>query len=172
MKKSTYILYLVVAIALSGCGDMTQRIEIDCWGGSNGVVECTITFKGDLVVSSNSVIDASLARINLSQSSMSLNSTSGTFSIVVKDSTKALVASDVFNWYKVGSYLLPANPAQVSQWINSHVQAGDTVSLELSGVEMDGQPGNNTAVAVLEYGGFSSGASASYYLNEADLNGF
>ncbi len=116
--------------------------------------------------------DASLARIDLSQSTMSAHGTNGTFSIVIKDSNKALVASDVFAWYKVGPYLLPANPAQVSQWVNTHAQLGDSISLELTGVEMGAQPGNNTAVAVLEYGGFSSGASASFYLNEADLNGF
>ncbi len=168
----TCVLLFASALALTGCGNVTEHIDIDCWGGSEGVVECNITLKGSQVVTAPPNIDASLARIDLSQSNLSLVSPSGTFSILVKDSNGSVVASHVFGWYKSGPYMLPQNPSQISSWINSHITSGDKAYFEFSGVSMNGNNGNNTAVAILEYGGESIGASASFYLNDADLNGF
>ncbi|GEM_PF-4429336 len=165
-----YMIPLMLAGLLSGC-NFPKEVTLNCKVTGLGI-KCTIVAKASQVITTPVTVDASRARIDLSQSTIALTSNTGTFSVLIKNSNGAIMASKVFAWHRSGDSLLPSNPGQVSQWLNTHLAVGNHVEFELSGVEADGKPGNNTAVAILEYDGDTAGASASFYMNAADANGF
>jgi hypothetical protein len=122
--------------------------------------------------SSEGSFDASLARINLSQSNVSLVATSGTLVLSIKNPSGSVVASSVFNWYSVGDYIYPSAKTTMSNWVNTYLQNDYVIDFDISGIETDGQLGNNILTAIFEYDGLSIGASNSFYLNNADINRF
>jgi len=174
MRKVFLYALFASTMALSGCGDGPPiEVTIGCGGNvGGGVVGCDVTWKASTEMDGGFIFDASQARINLSQSNISLVSSSGTFLVKVKNSFGNIVATRVFNWYKSGGYIFPANPSQINNWIELNVASGETVEVDFSGITMSQKPGNNTVVVILEYGPISIGGSDSFYLNEADLNGF
>ena len=164
---------LIGTLALTGCDSGQVGVtNLGCVGNSvsvacNGAIAYRKTWK-----SSNGGFDASLARINLSQSNVNLAVTSGTLVLSIKNTTGSVVASKVFNWYSSANYIYPSAATSMSNWVNSNLQNGYEVSFGFNGIETDGQVGNNILTAVFEYDGLSIGASDSFYLNNADINRF
>jgi hypothetical protein len=78
----------------------------------------------------------------------------------------------VFNWYASGDTLHPSNPTAMSAWVNANWQSGYDLVLDVSGIETTGNIGTNTVTAIFDYDSGSIGDSDSFYLNDADMNGF
>jgi len=170
MKKILILaISLMGTLALTGCGK--PKTEIYCEGGSAHATTCRVrvTFKTAEIFTN---FDASQARINLSQSNINVISGTGTIALNIKNPSGQIITSSVFAWHSSGSYLYPTNPSAISSWINANMQTGYSIDSDVSGIDMTGGYGNNVATAILEYGSDFVGASASFYLNNADINRF
>jgi hypothetical protein len=174
MKKILILtISLIGTLSLTGCdGGQVGVGNFGCVGNTtsvacNGSVAYRKTWK-----SSDGSFDASLAKINLSQSNVSLVATSGTLLLSIKNTSGSVVASSVFNWYSVGDYIYPSAKSSMTNWVNANLQNDYVIDFDISGIETDGQLGNNTLTAIFEYDGLTIGASDSFYLNNADINRF
>ncbi len=174
MKKILILIAsLIGTLALTGCDNTTVGVnDFGCVGNTtssscNGAIFFRKTWK-----SSDGGFDASLVRLNLSQSNVNLVTASGTFVLSIKNTSGSVVASSVFNWYSVGNFIYPSEKSSMSTWVNTHLQNDYIIDFDISGIETDGQVGSNTLTAVFEYDGSSIGASRSFYLNDADINRF
>ena len=168
--------FVAAIILLSGCAHTTTVVQIEeCYGGSNGIVECHVVvrfYRKSATIDDVQSFAVSQPRINLSQSNMDLSSTGGQVEISVKDSAGVLQASRSFSWVAIGKYVYPVDPMDIQLWLEDNFVEGDEIGFSIDQLEVGGDFGNNTVVAVLEFGGYTTGASDSFYLNKADLNGF
>ncbi len=173
MKKILIlIISLIGTLTLTGCDQSVGAQNFGCAGNTvsyacNGAVAYRATWK-----STYGNFDADLVKINLNQSNVNLTATSGTIALSIKNTSGNVVASSVFDWYSVGNYIYPSSKSPMSAWINSNLQNGYEIGFDINGIETDGNIGINTLTTVFEYDGMTIGASESFYLNEADLNGF
>lgn len=175
MKKLIILTSLTLAmINLTGCGKNNKvKVTYECHGGSQSGISCsgsvTGRFNKDASLSS---FNASLAHVDLSSSNVNITSANGNMQVSLKDHNGSVIASTVFAWYKSGQTLYPANPTAMTNWVNSYWQASYDIVVGVDNIQTDGDYGNNTLTAVFEYGVASMGGSDSFYLNNADMNGF
>ena len=178
IKQENKIIILTISLigtlTLTSCASTTVRVDYKCSGGSSSPTRCegsatvTWTFK-----STDIGFDASLASVDISGSSGYLISNNGTIVLTIKNTFGAVIASKLFNWYSSGSTLFPSSPTTITSWINSQSISNDyEVTFDVTGIETSGEVGSNTLVAEFNYDNNTVGGSRSFYLNNADLNGF
>jgi hypothetical protein len=68
--------------------------------------------------------DASLAKLDLSGTTVPASATTGVYTITLYQGTTT-VAANTFNWIKSGNYILASNPASVNAWVRQYPQATD-----------------------------------------------
>ena len=164
---------LIGTLALTSCGVKNVKVKVRCEGGSAHPTTCEEGVSGTFNKSaSDGSFDANLASIDLSSSSVSLTSNTGNMVITVKNASSVTVASSVFGWYAAGDVIYPSNPTQMSNWVNANVLDGFDMVFDIDNIDTTGSFGNNTFTVFYNYGSSSVGASDSFYLNNADLNGF
>ncbi len=163
-------------LLLSSCTNTTVVVSIEeCYGGSDGIVECEVRLvfrRKSALISNFDDFAVSQPRINLTQSNVSLASNSGNFILSIKTASGSLVASHSFAWFAAGDYIYPSDPVGIQLWLESNFKDGDTIEYNLGGLSFTGGTGSNVVIAILEFGDWTLGASDSFYLNVADLNGF
>lgn len=175
MKRIIILTSLTLAmISLTGCGKNNKvKVNFECHGGNQSGVSCSGGVTGRFGKSSTiTSFNANLASVDLSTSSATVLSPNGNMQVSLKDHTGQVIASSVFSWYKSGQTLYPSNPTAMSNWVNSYWQASYDIVIDIDNIQADGEYGNNTFTAVFEYGVASMGGSDSFYLNNADINGF
>ncbi len=173
MKKILILIVsLIGTLAITGC---KQSVGVNRFGceGSDARLQCegSVAYRATWK-STNPGFDASLAKIDFTDSNVNLTAKSGTILLTIKNSNGSIIASSVFDWYSVGNFIHPSNAEAMSNWVNSYLQNNYEIVFDISGIQTDGQYGNNTLTAIFDYDGSTIGASRSYYLNAADLNGF
>ena len=172
-KKIILAISLIGIIGLTGCGVKVKKVNFGCQGGSSSPTTCRGGVSGTFKKSAtDGSFDANLASIDLSSSSVNLTSNTGNMVMTVKNASGVIVASSVFGWYAAGDVIYPSNPTQMSNWVNVHVLDGFDLVFDIDNIDTTGSYGNNTFTAIYKYGDNSVGASDSFYLNNADLNGF
>ncbi len=172
-KKIILAISLLGALSLTGCTVKNLKVNGGCKGGSSSPTSCSVGVSGSVEKSAfDGVFDANLVSVDFSSSSVSLTSNTGNMVITVKNSSGVIVASSVFGWYAVGDVIYPSNPTQMSNWVNANVLDGFDLVFDIDNIDTTGSYGNNTFTAIYNYGSSSVGASDSFYLNNADLNGF
>ena len=164
---------LIGILGLTGCTVKNAEIKGGCTGGSSSETKCSVGVSGSINKSAfDGVFDANLVSVDFSSSSVSLTSNAGNMVITVKNASGVTVASSVFGWYAAGDVIYPSNPTQMSNWVNANVLDGFDLVFDIDNIDTTGSYGNNTFTAIYNYGSSSVGASDSFYLNNADLNGF
>ena len=174
MKKILILaISLIGTLSLTGCANTKVNVKGNCGGNSPSSMKCsgsatvTRTFK-----STDSAFNANFASVNLSESTGTLISNTGTIAVNIRNPQGVIVASKVFNWYSSGSSLYPSDPTQLNNWVNSLVQDNYQLEFDVTGIETSASLGTNTITAIFKYENYQVGGSASDYLNNADLNGF
>ena len=173
-KKIILAISLLGTAMLTGCANTKVKVKYKCTGGSSSPTRCegsatvTRTFK-----TGDGNFDANLAKVNLSQSSSYLIANTGTIVLTIKNTSGAVIASNVFEWYNSGNVIYPTSPTDINNWLSSQTLNNDyDVVFDVTGIETSASVGSNTLVAEFEYDNNTVGGSQSFYLNNADTNGF
>ncbi|GEM_PF-3320386 len=151
---------------LAGCGGSPEP-DSQCHELPTGQRDCSAGGRivwpfRDLPAEVRSDFDAGLFAIDLSESNVPIESTSGyaTITLELEDET---VLSNSFEWIKAGDEIVAVSPAAVNDWLQPHLSFFAEAEIELSFVTGSGEGVNVVVTEYLYSGSLQAGDSYSWY---------